>query len=134
MPHHHYQKVGAAAPLNRLLYMDLKMCIADNDLFKVNQMAAASGVNVCYPYLDRNLAELTGRIPAGSRSRDFKSAISSKEPSKNFFLKRILRKKKHGFGLTIARWLHTHSGFREMARSLLLDPSSVQRGFIKPWP
>jgi asparagine synthase (glutamine-hydrolysing) len=132
MPDHHYQKVGAAAPLNRLLYMDLKMCIADNDLFKVNKMAAASGVNVCYPYLDRNLAELTGRIPAGFKVKGFQKRYIFKRAFEKFLPEEILRKKKHGFGLPIARWLRTHAGFREMAHSLLLDPSSVQRGLFKP--
>ena len=84
IPRAHYQKVAAAAPLNRLLYMDLKMCIADNDLFKVNGMAAASGVNVCYPYLDRYLAELTGRIPAGFKLGVCRSATFSRERLENF--------------------------------------------------
>jgi len=44
----------------------------------------------------------------------------------------ILQKKKHGFGLPIARWLRTHAGFRKMARSLLLDTQSLQRGIFTP--
>jgi asparagine synthase (glutamine-hydrolysing) len=132
IPRAHYQKVAAAAPLNRLLYMDLKMCIADNDLFKVNGMAAAAGINVCYPYLDRQLAELTGRIRAGFKVRGLQKRYIFKRAFGKLLPQEILQKKKHGFGLPMARWLRTHAGFRKMARSLLLDPQSLQRGIFRP--
>jgi asparagine synthase (glutamine-hydrolysing) len=129
MPLQHYRKVIAAAPLNRLLYMDLKMCIADNDLFKVNRMAEALGIKVCYPYLDRGLAELTGKIPASLKLKGFQKRYIFKRAFARLLPDEILRKKKHGFGLPIGHWLRTHAGFRETARSLLLDPSVVRRGY-----
>jgi len=131
MPRHHYQKVTSAAPLNRLLYMDLKMCIADNDLFKVNRMAEASGVKVCYPYLDRNLAELTGRIPARLKLKGSEKRYIFKKAFEKLLPEEILRKKKHGFGLPVSHWLRSHPGFKDMARSLLLDPKPLQRGYFK---
>ena len=131
MPQFHYQKAISAAPLNRLLYMDLKMCIADNDLFKVNRMAEALGVKVSYPYLDRELAELTGRIPAGFKLKGFQKRYIFKKAFENLLPQEILRKKKHGFGLPVARWLRSHAGFRDLARSLLLDNSVLQRGYFQ---
>jgi asparagine synthase (glutamine-hydrolysing) len=131
MPRQHYQKIGAVASLNRLLYMDLKMCIADNDLFKVNQMAAASGVNVCYPYLDRELAELTGRIPAALKLKGLRKRYIFKKAFEKLLPEEILRKKKHGFGMPTGEWLRHHCGFRDLARSLLLEPRAVHRGYFK---
>jgi len=130
MPREHYRKVIAAAPLNRLLYMDLKMCIADNDLFKVNRMAEALGVKVCYPYLDRGLAEITGKLPVGLKLKGFQKRYIFKRAFAKLLPEEILRKKKHGFGLPIAHWLRTHAGFRETAHSLLLDTSAMQRGYF----
>jgi asparagine synthase (glutamine-hydrolysing) len=43
----------------------------------------------------------------------------------------ILRKKKHGFGMPTGEWLRHHGGFRDLARSLLLEPRAVQRGYFK---
>lgn len=131
IPEHHYRKMSAAVPLNRLLYMDLKMCIADNDLVKVNQMAAAAGVNVCYPYLDRDLAELTGRIPAGLKVTGLRKRYVFKKAFQKLLPEEILRKKKHGFGMPTGEWLRHHQGFRDLARSLLLEPRAVQRGYFK---
>jgi asparagine synthase (glutamine-hydrolysing) len=130
IPQQHYQKVIAAAPLNRLLYMDLKMCIADNDLFKVNRMAEALDVKVCYPYLDRGLAEITGKIPVSLKLKGFQKRYIFKRAFAKLLPEEILRKKKHGFGLPIAHWLRTHVGFREMARSLLFDPSALGRDYF----
>jgi asparagine synthase (glutamine-hydrolysing) len=131
MPREHYQKTTGAAPLNRLLYMDLKMCIADNDLFKVNQMGTAAGVKVCYPYLDRKLAELTGRIPARLKLKGFEKRYIFKRAFKDLLPQEILKKKKHGFGLPIARWLRTHKGFRDLARTLLLDGSALHMAHFR---
>jgi len=131
IPQLHYQRAITAAPLNRLLYMDLKMCIADNDLFKVNRMADSVGVKVCYPYLNRDLADLTGKIPAGFKLKGFQMRYIFKKAFEELLPQEILRKKKHGFGLPVAHWLRTHSGFREIARSLLLDTSALQRGYFR---
>jgi asparagine synthase (glutamine-hydrolysing) len=130
IPQHHYYKVRSAAALNRLLYMDLKMCIADNDLFKVNRMAEASGIKVCYPFLDRNLAKVTGEIPVALKLKGNTKRYIFKKAFKELLPGDILRKKKQGFGLPIARWLRSHSGFRELARSLLLDTMPLQRGYF----
>ena len=132
LPRRHYEKVRKANPLNRLLYMDLKMCIADNDLFKVNRMAEALGMKVSYPYLDRDLAEMTGKIPARLKLKGLKKRYIFKRAFENMLPQQILNKKKHGFGLPVARWLRTHPGFREVARSLLLDASVLQRGYFRP--
>jgi asparagine synthase (glutamine-hydrolysing) len=132
LPRRHYAKVRMANPLNRLLYMDLKMCIADNDLFKVNRMAEALSMKVSYPYLDRDLAEITGKIPAKLKLKGLQKRYIFKRAFEKLLPQQILSKKKHGFGLPIARWLRTHTGFREMARSLLLDASALQRGYFKP--
>jgi len=131
VPRRHYRKVPEAAPLNRLLYMDLKMCIADNDLFKVNRMAEASGVEVCFPYLDRNLAEMTGKIPAGMKLKGLRKRYIFKKAFKDLLPREILQKRKHGFGLPSARWLRSHGGFRDMVHSLVLDRTSLQRGYFK---
>jgi asparagine synthase (glutamine-hydrolysing) len=131
IPREHYQKAAGAAPLNRLLYMDLKMCIADNDLFKVNRMAEALSVKVCYPYLDRALAEITGRIPAAFKLKGFQKRYIFKKAFKTLLPQEILKKRKHGFGLPIARWLRSHAGFKELARSLLLDPSALHMAYFR---
>jgi asparagine synthase (glutamine-hydrolysing) len=130
IPAQHYQRVATCDPLNRLLYVDLKLAIGDNDLFKVNRSADVFGIQVVYPYLDQNLALISGKIPSYLKLRGWSKRYIFKKAFKTLLPPEILTKKKHGFGLPIGRWLRAHPGFRELARSLLLDQRSMQRGFF----
>jgi asparagine synthase (glutamine-hydrolysing) len=127
----HYLRAGEISPLNRLLYVDLKLAVSDNDLFKVNRMAETQGVEVRYPYLDPRVGVASGTIPAGFKVKGWAKRYIFKKAFANFLPEQILTKKKHGFGLPTGEWLRSHSGFRDLARSLLLDSRSLQRGYFQ---
>ena len=127
----HYLRAGDISPLNRLLYVDLKLAVSDNDLFKVNRMAETQGMEVRYPYLDPCVGIASGKIPAGFKVKGWSKRYIFKKAFANFLPEQILRKKKHGFGLPTGDWLRGHSGFRDLARSLLLDSRSLQRGYFQ---
>jgi asparagine synthase (glutamine-hydrolysing) len=125
----HYRAAPASTEIDRLLYLDLKITIGDNDLFKVTRTAELAGIGVRFPMLDHPLAELTGALPAsfkvnaGEKRFIFKRAFAELLPGE------IIRKVKHGFGLPVSHWLKTHPGFRELARDTLLSPGSRGRGY-----
>lgn len=131
VPREHYRRSGNVSALNRLLYMDLKLAIADNDLFKVNRMAESLDVQVRYPYLDKQVGILSGKIPARLKVKGWKKRYIFKKAYEKFLPQEILTKTKHGFGLPTGDWLRTHAGFRDLARSLLLDARSLNRGYFK---
>ena len=131
VPRRHYERAGDIAALNRLLYIDLKLAVSDNDLFKVNRMAETQGIQVRYPFLDPNVAELAGKIPANLKVKGWSKRYIFKKAFGNLLPEEILHKKKHGFGLPTGDWLRHDAGFRELARSLLLDPRSIQRGYFR---
>jgi asparagine synthase (glutamine-hydrolysing) len=126
-----YSRAGNCAPLNRLLYVDLKLAVADNDLFKVNRMAQAHGIQVRYPFLDPTVGIASGKIPAYLKVKGWSKRYIFKKAFENLLPSEILRKKKHGFGLPTGEWLRSHRGFRDLARALLLEPRSVQRGYFR---
>lgn len=131
VPREHYRRSGNISPLNRLLYMDLKLAIADNDLFKVNRMAESLGVQVRYPYLDKQVGIASGRVPARLKVKGWKKRYIFKKAFEGLLPAEILAKKKQGFGLPTGNWLRSDPGFRELARSLLLDARSLNRGYFK---
>jgi asparagine synthase (glutamine-hydrolysing) len=131
VPKRHYSAAGDIAPLNRLLYVDLKLAISDNDLFKVNRMAEANGIQVLYPYLDPHVGTVSGKIPSALKVKGWSKRYIFKKAFENFLPEEILKKKKHGFGLPTGEWIRHHGGFRDLARSLLLEPRAVQRGYFK---
>jgi asparagine synthase (glutamine-hydrolysing) len=131
VPRQHYLRAGNIAPLNRLLYVDLKLAMADNDLFKVNRTAAIHGIQVHYPYLDPLVGRISGKIPARLKVKGWTKRYIFKKAFENLLPKAILQKKKHGFGLPTGEWLRYNPGFRDLARSLLLDSRAIQRGYLK---
>jgi asparagine synthase (glutamine-hydrolysing) len=121
----------ATSELNRLLYLDVKMTLADNDLRKVTGTAELAGVRVRYPLLDRRLAELSGRIPSNLKLRGFEKRYVFKQAMKHVLPNRILYKKKHGFGVPVGYWMVNNEGMKSIA-SVLDEPQTRQRGYFRP--
>ena len=129
----HFQRLPDAEVLDRHLYMDMKMTIADNDLVKVNRMADCAHVRVRYPMLDQNVVELGFRIPARLKLKGTRGLrYIFKQAFRDFLPPEILAKKKHGFGLPVAIWFRKDRQVQEMARELIFDPGHLQRGYFKP--
>jgi len=124
-------QIPAHNNLDRYLYLDLKLAIADNDLFKVNRMTEAAGVQARFPFLDHELAEFAARVPAHIKMRGRKLRSFFKTAYADLLRSEIRRKKKHGFGLPIPVWLRTDRQLNEMMRDLVLSPTSVQRGYFR---
>ena len=126
----HFDAVAARSELNRLLYIDLKITIGDNDLFKVTRMAELADIAVRFPMLDPRLVEFTGTLPAGQKVRGTEKRYLFKRAFATLLPAATLAKVKHGFGLPISDWLRTHGPFRELARDTLLSRRSQERGYF----
>ena len=66
------------------------MTLSDNDLQKVMDTAEIAGVQVRFPLLDRQLAELSGRIPSGFKLRGLRKRYIFKEAMKGILPDKIL--------------------------------------------
>lgn len=127
----HYKDAPAHCELNRLLYIDIKMTLGDNDLPKVVRAAELAGVNVRFPFLDHPLAEFSGRLPANLKVRGLEKRYLFKKATAGLLPEAILAKKKHGFGLPIGMWIKDHPLWRNLAQDVLLDPETYQRGYFQ---
>jgi len=131
VPNEHFHRPEATSELNRILYLDVKMTLADNDLRKVSGTAELAGVNVRYPLLDDRLAELSGRIPASLKLKGFEKRYIFKQAMKGILPDKILYKKKHGFGVPLAQWLLQEPRMKELLQDLMHDPQTIQRGYFR---
>jgi len=122
---------NARSELNRLLYLDVKMTLGDNDIRKVAGTAEMAGVRVRYPLLDRRLAELSGRIPSGLKLKRLEKRYIFKQAMKGILPDRILYKKKHGFGVPVGYWLIHDPGMKSLVE-VLDEPQTRQRGYFRP--
>lgn len=132
VPEQHFARARASSELNRILYLDLKMTLADNDLRKVSGTAELAGVNVRYPLLDKRLAELSGSIPAALKLKGFKKRYIFKQAMKEILPQKVLDKKKHGFGVPLAQWLLQEPRMNDLMKDLMSDSRTRQRGYFQP--
>jgi asparagine synthase (glutamine-hydrolysing) len=114
-----YRRIGDASVLNRMLYLDWQITLADNDLRKVTRACELASVEVSYPLLDDAVVELSTRIPSDQKLRHGRLRHFYKEATRDFLPAAIIEKEKHGFGLPFGVWLVEHEGMRELARDSL---------------
>jgi asparagine synthase (glutamine-hydrolysing) len=127
----HYHSAPAKSELNRLLYVDVKMTLGDDDLPKVTQTAEMAGIRVRFPFLDHELAEFSGRLPAAMKVRLLEKRYLFKRATRKLLPEAILKKKKHGFGLPIGFWLKSDPHWHAWAKEVLYDPRTYQRGYFR---
>ena len=114
-----YAEPAGGDQLQRMLYLDWKFTLADNDLVKVGSMCDLAQVEVCYPMLDNRVVDLAQRVSPstlllnGELRGYYKRAFSAVLPSQ------IINKQKHGFGLPFGVWLREDARLQELARSAL---------------
>jgi asparagine synthase (glutamine-hydrolysing) len=128
----HFRSAVAEDDLNRLLYLDVKMTLADNDLRKVLGTAEMAGVRARFPLLDYKLAELSGRVPAALKMRGFEKRFIFKEAMKEILPHNVLYKKKHGFGVPVALWFLQDPRLESLVSDVLTDSRTRQRGYFRP--
>lgn len=128
----HFHMGDNRSELNRLLYLDVKMTLADNDLRKVLGTAEMAGVRARFPLLDYRLAELSGRIPSRLKLKGFQKRYIFKQAMKDILPQDILRKKKHGFGVPMALWFLQDARLDTLVKDVLNDPRTRQRGYFRP--
>ena len=125
-----YHRADTDSVLHRMLHLDLKITLADNDLRKVSRMCELAGVDVHYPLLDEAFVEFSGRVPPRLKIKNFKLRYFFKMALADLLPAEIIHKKKHGFGLPTGIWLRDHPGLRTHARQRLAELK--QRNIINP--
>ncbi|WP_165839998.1 asparagine synthetase B family protein [Motiliproteus coralliicola] len=101
--------------LDRMLFMDWKHTLADNDLVKVNSMCRLAGVDVAYPMLDDRLVDFSLRVPGQQKLTPANLRHLYKMAMTGFLPDKIINKPKHGFGLPFGLWTVEHQGLRGLA-------------------
>jgi asparagine synthase (glutamine-hydrolysing) len=125
-----YHRPVNASQLNRMMTMDWKTTLHDNDLVKVNRMCELAGVEVCYPLLDQRIVDLSCRIPSDTKLKGQKLRWFYKQAMADFLPERIINKSKHGFGLPFGVWLRDHQPLKDLAYTAIADLK--KRDYFKP--
>lgn len=131
IPRKHFNRLPDAVPLDRHLYLDMKLTVTDNDLRKVTRMCEVAHVRVQYPMLDYPVVDLGFHISTDLKVKGTRNLrYVFKQAFRDLLPQKILKKRKQGFGVPIARWLRTDQTIRDFASRLLFDKRHLNRGYF----
>lgn len=116
-----YRSSNADSLINRMLALDFKYTLADNDLPKVVRSSELAGVDVRFPLLHDEVVAFSARLSPGLKLRGPRLRYFFKKALQDFLPPEIITKTKHGFGLPFGRWLHSHAPLRQLAFESLSD-------------
>ncbi|HYO98911.1 MAG TPA: asparagine synthase (glutamine-hydrolyzing) [Pyrinomonadaceae bacterium] len=126
----HFARARSAAPLNRLLYVDLKTFLPCLNLAYTDKTSMAATLEVRVPFLNVELVELAARMPVNLKLRGLKRKYILKRAAESLLPKDVVWRKKAGFGAPVRSWLR--GALRPMVEDLLSEETVRRRGLFRP--
>jgi asparagine synthase (glutamine-hydrolysing) len=126
----HFARVRDAAPLNRLLYVDLKTFLPCLNLAYTDKTSMAATLEVRVPFLNVELVELAARMPVNLKLRGLKRKYILKRAAESLLPHDVVWRKKAGFGAPVRSWLR--GPLRPMVEDLLSEQTIRRRGLFRP--
>jgi asparagine synthase (glutamine-hydrolysing) len=126
----YFERVSDAAPLNRLLYVDMKTFLPCLNLDTTDKTSMAANLEVRVPFLNYELVELAARMPPNLKLRGFKRKYILKRAAERLLPREVVWRRKAGFGAPLRSWLR--GPLREMTRDLLSEERIRRRGHFRP--
>ena len=120
---------GNSTLLDRLLYADIKTYLVEL-LMKQDQMSMAASIESRVPFLDHKLVEFAATLPDEWKLSGWTTKRVLRESMKGCCPQSILNRPKMGFPVPFADW--TRGGWNGVARDVLLDRRTRERGIIDP--
>jgi asparagine synthase (glutamine-hydrolysing) len=127
---HAYDAARASSLVNRMLALDLRYTLADNDLPKVMRSCELAGVSVRFPLLSDAVVAFSARLAPDLKLKGTKLRYFFKDALRGFLPDAIITKTKHGFGMPFGIWLGAHPPLRAIALDSLSDLK--RRGIVRP--
>jgi asparagine synthase (glutamine-hydrolysing) len=116
--------------LNRQLYADLSIYLADDILVKVDRMSMATSLETRAPFLDTDVMELAFSLPGDLKIRDGVRKYVLKQALKDVLPADILDRRKEGFSIPMKNWLRRE--LKPLMHELLSPARLAKRGLIEP--
>ena len=121
-------RFGTDDVLNRQLYADLSLYLADDILVKVDRMSMATSLETRAPFLDADVMELAFSMPGDLKIRNGERKWILKRAMRGVLPDRILTRKKEGFSIPMKNWLRRE--LQPLMRSLLSPERMTARGLF----
>ncbi|HYV24419.1 MAG TPA: asparagine synthase (glutamine-hydrolyzing) [Pyrinomonadaceae bacterium] len=126
----YFVRAKNAAPLNQLLYVDLKTFLPCLNLMTTDKTSMAANLEVRVPFLNREMLQLTARMPPELKLKGLKRKYILKKAAEKLLPHDVVWRNKAGFGAPIRSWLR--GSLRPMIDDLLSEETIRRRGLFRP--
>jgi asparagine synthase (glutamine-hydrolysing) len=126
----YFERCAKAAPLNRLLYVDMKTFLPCLNLDYTDRTSMAATLEVRVPLLNHELVELAARMPPRLKLRGLRRKYILKKAAEELLPRDVVWRKKAGFGAPIRAWLR--GPLRPLVDELLSEEVVRARGLFRP--
>ena len=130
MHRRYFARAKNAAPLNQLLYVDLKTFLPCLNLMTTDKTAMAANLEVRVPFLNKEMLELAARMPPDLKLHGLKRKYILKKAAEKLLPRDVVWRKKAGFGAPIRSWLR--GPLKPMVDDLLSEETIKRRGLFRP--
>jgi asparagine synthase (glutamine-hydrolysing) len=96
--------------LNRMLAMDCKNLLPEKYLMKSDKGTMANSIEQRLPLLDKYVIEFAFSIPPSLKLKNNSEKYIFKKSVQDLLPKRIIKRKKQGFGTTVGHWMENELG------------------------
>jgi asparagine synthase (glutamine-hydrolysing) len=124
------KRYGSDDLLNRQLYTDLLLYLADDILVKVDRMSMATSLETRAPFLDADVMELAFSMPGHFKVRSGDRKWILKRAMRDLLPNRILSRPKEGFSIPMKNWLRRE--LKPLMQTLLAPERVAARGLFNP--
>ena len=117
----YFEDCSDASPLNRMLYVDFKTFMPALNLDTTDRMSMAANLEVRVPFLNKELVDLSARLPSTLKIKGIKRKYILKKAAERLLPKEVVWRKKAGFSAPVRSWL------RGALQPLVEDVLSAER-------
>jgi asparagine synthase (glutamine-hydrolysing) len=123
-----FKSMDGGSRLQKMLYADMKTWLPDDLLLKADKMTMAASTELRVPFLDHKMIEFASSLPDKCKLHRNSGKYLLKAVMAGVLPQEIIRRKKMGFPVPIARWFG--GPIYEKSREILLDDKTRSRGYF----
>ncbi|WP_321339143.1 N-acetylglutaminylglutamine amidotransferase [Breoghania sp.] len=124
----HFAQAGADDPVDKALRLDTNVMLVDDPVKRVDNMTMAWGLEARVPFLDHELVELAGRIPAKFKLDQGGKGVL-KEAARKVVPADVIDRPKGYFPVPALKYIQ--GPYLEMVRDTLTNEKARSRGLFK---
>jgi asparagine synthase (glutamine-hydrolysing) len=124
-----YEEGETEDPLSKLLYLDIRSYLPEDLLVKTDIATMSNSIEARIPFLDHHFMEFVAQIPSCLKLRGSRAKFILKKAFSDFLPPDILKRRKMGFGVPMARWIR--EDLKNYVYDVLLDRKALQREYFR---